>query len=84
MSEGRLLVFEIAADAFLYHMVRRLVSVQVEVGQGRLEVEALRRCVEEDYERSPQGLAPARGLVLTSVSYENDLQAGFSTPAGIE
>ena len=35
------LVYEVEADAFLYHMVRRMVSDQVLVGQGRMEVEAI-------------------------------------------
>ena len=63
------LVFEISADAFLYRMVRRLVSVQVEIGQGRCEVEAIRRYLESPPGVPIQGLAPAHGLSLVSVSY---------------
>ena len=32
-------IFEIQADAFLYRMVRRLVFVQVAIGQGRIQAE---------------------------------------------
>lgn len=63
--------FEIEADAFLYRMVRRLVFLQVAVGQGRLPPEALRRAVETS-ERVPlAGLAPACGLTLLAVRYDN-------------
>ena len=65
------LVFRIAADAFLYHMVRRLVYLQVQIAQGNLEVEAMLRHL-----RSPdpavQGLAPAHGLVLEEVRYSDE------------
>jgi len=62
-------VFEVSADAFLYRMVRRLVSVQVEIGQGRCEVEAIRRYLESPPGLPIQGLAPAHGLSLVSVTY---------------
>lgn len=63
------LVFEVTADAFLYRMVRRLVNVQVEIGQGRCEVEAIRRYLESPPELPIQGLAPAHGLSLVKVNY---------------
>lgn len=63
--------FEIEADAFLYRMVRRLVYLQVAVGQGRLSPEALRRALESG-ERVPlAGLAPACGLTLLEVRYDH-------------
>ena len=76
--EAPLLVFEIASRSFLYHMVRRLVSFQVEIGQGRYEIEAMAaRLRSETHERVP-GLAPARGLVLKEICYppEESGQAG--------
>lgn len=74
--------FEIQADAFLYRMVRRLVYVQVAVGQGRLPVETLvlalkngpgssREVQEELHGRIPASLAPACGLTLVEVRYDN-------------
>jgi tRNA pseudouridine38-40 synthase len=39
--------FEVIANAFLYHMVRRMVFVQVLVGQGGLSLEALQAAVEQ-------------------------------------
>lgn len=62
------LLFEVSANAFLYHMVRRMVHVQVQVGQGRLELEYLAQAVQAARPQPP-GLAPAHGLVLKSVWY---------------
>jgi tRNA pseudouridine38-40 synthase len=63
------LCFEISANAFLYHMVRRLVYVQVEVGQGHRDVEDVQRCLKAPDGPQIQGLAPPQGLFLLEVSY---------------
>jgi len=63
------LVFEITADAFLYHMVRRLVTVLTMVGQGRLESGAVGRLLDNPQAEMVQGLAPPNGLVLVKVIY---------------
>jgi tRNA pseudouridine38-40 synthase len=64
-------LFEIHAEAFLYHMVRRLVFVQVAAGQGRCTKEAVVRSLERPQSKSeiPAGLAPAHGLTLVQVNY---------------
>jgi tRNA pseudouridine38-40 synthase len=61
------LVFEVSADAFLYHMVRRLVSLQVSIALGNQSLEDL----EIYLQGSPAvlGLAPPYGLVLEEVAY---------------
>jgi tRNA pseudouridine38-40 synthase len=71
-------IFEIQADAFLYHMVRRLVYAQVAVGQARLSATTLAQALDERSEirqaaqiQIPTGLAPASGLTLVEVSYDN-------------
>ncbi len=63
--------FTIRADAFLYHMVRRLVMLQVRIGQGLIPVEQIQRLLEPG--AAPvQGLAPAQGLCLAQVCYDED------------
>jgi tRNA pseudouridine38-40 synthase len=68
-------LFVVKAEAFLYHMVRRMVSLQVEIGQGKTPVEKLlwylqpQSWKEEDLPVYVQGLAPPNGLVLVEVSY---------------
>ncbi len=65
--------FEIQADAFLYRMVRRLVFVQVAVGQGRLPAQALAQALQRKpgVHSLPPGLAPPNGLTLVEVRYDN-------------
>ncbi|MBN1146498.1 MAG: tRNA pseudouridine(38-40) synthase TruA [Anaerolineales bacterium] len=63
------LVFEIEANAFLYHMVRRLVSLQVAIGQGALEASAVLEHLEGRLSAPAPGLAPAQGLILVEVVY---------------
>ena len=60
--------FDITANAFLYHMVRRITFVLVAIGQQ----EASETFVEESLESGEMaltGLAPAEGLVLEEVCY---------------
>jgi len=69
--------FEVQADAFLYRMVRKLVHVQVAVGQGRLSAQAVADALAGRPPRKylgagtviPGGLAPANGLTLVEVTY---------------
>ncbi len=61
--------FEVSADAFLYHMVRRLVYVQVAVGQGRFPAQVVSDLLEGRSSKLPAGLAPANGLTLVEVTY---------------
>lgn len=70
------LVFEVSADAFLYRMVRRLVHIQVAIGQDRLAADVIRRNLDNPPTEVLQGLAPPHGLYLVSVSYESRNQSG--------
>jgi len=62
--------FEITANAFLYHMVRKIVHAQVAVGLGRIKIEDLVWSLDHQSEL-PSGLAPAQGLTLVEVGYDN-------------
>ena len=71
-------IFEIQADAFLYRMVRRLVYAQVAVGQARLSANALALALDDKSgnwpdacAKIPASLAPACGLTLVEVRYDN-------------
>jgi tRNA pseudouridine38-40 synthase len=77
-------IFDIQADAFLYRMVRKLVYVQVIAGQGRLPLEILVSALkhvpgkakplrETIQSRIPANLAPACGLTLVEVRYDNQV-----------
>jgi tRNA pseudouridine38-40 synthase len=60
--------FEICANAFLYHMVRRIVFVLVKIGQGEVSPDILLESLQTG-NLSLTGLAPATGLVLKEVLY---------------
>lgn len=71
-------LFEIQANAFLYRMVRRLTYVQVAVGQGRITAKTLEDALDDRadvrrpaQQKIPAGLAPACGLTLVEVRYDN-------------
>jgi tRNA pseudouridine38-40 synthase len=68
-AEGDELRFTIWGDAFLYHMVRRLVFVQVQVGQKRISLDELQASIR-NAQPLPPGLAPAHGLTLMEVRYD--------------
>ncbi len=60
---------DIKANAFLYHMVRRIVLALVRIGQGIVPVGLISESLESG-ELPLSGLAPAEGLVLEEVCYE--------------
>jgi len=61
--------FEVTANAFLYHMVRRLVSYQVAIGQGKQDANGFRDLLDGSQYALVQGLAPPQGLTLVDVQY---------------
>jgi tRNA pseudouridine38-40 synthase len=62
-------VFEILGNSFLYHMVRRLVNFQVEIGKERRSPSEVDMLLKQASGPIVQGLAPARGLCLEEVRY---------------
>jgi tRNA pseudouridine38-40 synthase len=70
---GRLATFEIEANAFLPHMVRRIVGTLVEVGRGRVTPGEFERMVNEAPPGAASRTAPSRGLCLMKVRYESGL-----------
>lgn len=60
--------YHVTANAFLYHMVRRLVFVQVEAARGTISLDDLAGGLKTGSKLKP-GLAPASGLRLDKVSF---------------
>jgi tRNA pseudouridine38-40 synthase len=66
---GRLLAFEIEANAFCHQMVRSLVGTLVEVGRGRMrpsDIPWILRSADRQQAGQP---APSQGLTLVAVRY---------------
>jgi tRNA pseudouridine38-40 synthase len=70
-TDGERLHYDVAADGFLYRMVRRLVFVQVALGQGKCLEGVVRQALESGRRVPglPAGTAPPQGLRLMQVEY---------------
>ena len=64
------LKFTISANRFLRNMVRAIVGTMVEIGTGKIEVQDLRKIIEDQNRNSAGSSAPAHGLFLVDVGYE--------------
>jgi hypothetical protein len=78
----RVVVVEIEANAFLRHMVRRVVGTLIRVGSGRLAPDAVAGIVEARDRRLAGPTAPPCGLTLVRVAYRRDEVEGCSA-AGV-
>ncbi|NPA05844.1 MAG: tRNA pseudouridine(38-40) synthase TruA [Chloroflexi bacterium] len=72
--------FDVAADAFLYRMVRRMVAAQVAMAQERLAMDAWLHALRTPPERPWAVLAPPQGLFLAQVAYHDHEVAAWQQP----
>lgn len=66
---GPLLVYRVWGNGFLHHMVRNLVGTLIDVGRGYTAVEAIPQIIAARSRTAAGPTAPARGLFLHSVKY---------------
>ena len=71
IEDGNLLHFDCCADAFGRHMVRNLVGTLLWVGRGRLSPDDVSRVLSARDRRQAGPTAPARGLTLMQVDYQD-------------
>jgi tRNA pseudouridine38-40 synthase len=71
-AAGRELWFEITAGSFLHNMVRVAVGSMVDVAEGRMTLEQFAAALAGGERKRMGQTAPARGLALTAVSYEDE------------
>jgi tRNA pseudouridine38-40 synthase len=69
-AEGDQLEFTIEADAFLKHMVRRLVAAHLAVGRGEIEQGRVIALLDHPEDRWEGKLAQPQGLSLVGVTYD--------------
>ncbi|MCX7861168.1 MAG: tRNA pseudouridine(38-40) synthase TruA [Chloroflexus sp.] len=67
--DRQLLAIELAANAFLQHMVRMIVGTLLLVGRGRMTVDQFGEVLASRDRRLAGPTAPAHGLTLTAVRY---------------
>jgi tRNA pseudouridine38-40 synthase len=64
-----LIVFKIAANSFLYNMVRIIIGTIMEVGSGQREPAGIREALKKRDRNLTGRIVPAKGLFLTGVEY---------------
>lgn len=72
--QGDFWCYQVQATAFLQHMVRRMVGMLVDVGRGRLSVEAFEAHFRAADISKAKTMAPPQGLVLVAVEYPAQYQ----------
>ena len=74
-QQGNLLLIRYEGDGFLYNMVRILTGTLLEVGDGRKRAEDIPAILEKKQRAAAGFTAPAQGLFLERVLYEEaDIQ----------
>ncbi|QOW11684.1 tRNA pseudouridine(38-40) synthase TruA [Kaistella flava (ex Peng et al. 2021)] len=68
-QNGYEIKFTISADRFLRNMVRAIVGTMVEIGNGKIKPQDLRKIIEDKNRNSAGTSAPAQGLFLVDVGY---------------
>jgi tRNA pseudouridine38-40 synthase len=69
LTDKRLWTYTVEANAFLQHMVRRMVALQVAVGLGKMTLAHMAGLIERKQLVAAVSLAPPQGLTLEAVQY---------------
>lgn len=72
-EQGKVYRFVVSANAFLHHMVRKMIAALVEVGMEHYPPSWIKQCLETGISSKQQaslGMAPASGLYLWKVRYD--------------
>lgn len=65
--------FEITADRFLRNMVRAVVGTLIEVGRGRLTIEAFKQVIAQKNRCAAGDSMPGNALSLVDIRYDDDI-----------
>jgi tRNA pseudouridine38-40 synthase len=71
---GDLLIYRVRGSGFLHHMVRNLVGTMLDIGRGRIAPNAIPKILAARSRAAAGPTAPARGLFLHSVEYEQQFE----------
>lgn len=68
--DGDLITFTVAADGFLYNMVRIMVGTLLHIQQGKIACDAIPDIIKAETRQAAGPTAPACGLYLNKVYYD--------------
>ena len=68
-QDGDIIKISVAADGFLYNMVRNIVGTLVEIGRGRWHPEYIEEILAAKDRNAAGPIAPACGLCLMKIDY---------------
>ena len=72
-KEGDIFVFTISANRFLRNMVRSVVGTLLDVGIGKIKVEAVKKIIEKKDRCAAGTSVPAKALFLTEIKYPKEI-----------
>lgn len=72
--DGDWVYIDVEGDGFLYNMVRNIVGTLVEMGRGRWKPEKMSEILEARDRAAAGPIAPAEGLCLMWIRYEEETQ----------
>ncbi|HEY4695288.1 MAG TPA: tRNA pseudouridine(38-40) synthase TruA [Candidatus Hydromicrobium sp.] len=68
-TKDSLIIFKMAANSFLYNMVRIIVGTVLEIGSGQRELSSISEALKKRDRKLAGEIVPAKGLFLTRVEY---------------
>lgn len=77
--EGKLIVFDIIANAFLHHMIRNMVGVLLAIGHGKRAIAWAKEVLLAKDRKEGGVTAPPNGLYLVDVQYPSDFELPSTT-----
>lgn len=75
-KKGSLLILEITANGFLYHMVRNIAGTLADVGWGKLTADEVLGILKKKDRKAAGQTAPPEGLFLVKVQYPRQKNRG--------
>lgn len=72
LQNGEDITIRITGNGFLYNMVRIIAGVLIRVGRGFYEPERVKEILDEKVRTAAGVTAPANGLVLVEIKYDED------------